>query len=82
METTSGWLLINLGMGASPPGDTFYPPGKRRFILDFTDGTCLAINLWWFGYVHYRARLPCRPRDDLPSGDPTSWTCRPRSFGD
>jgi len=22
-------------------------------IIDFTDGACLAVNFWWFGYAHY-----------------------------
>lgn len=53
-ETTSGWLLINLGMGGEIRLVTRSTlPEKRRFILDFTDGTCLAINFWWFGHVHY-----------------------------
>lgn len=54
LETTHGWLLISLGMG----GETLLVtreslPEKRRVIFDFTDGTCLAVNFWWFGYAHY-----------------------------
>lgn len=54
LETTRGWLLISLGMG----GETLLVtrenlPEKRRVIFDFTDGTCLAVNFWWFGYAHY-----------------------------
>jgi len=28
-------------------------PAKHRIIFDFTDDTCLSINFWWFGYVHF-----------------------------
>jgi formamidopyrimidine-DNA glycosylase len=56
VETTSGWLLINLGMGGEIRLVTRAAlPKKWRLILDFTDGTCLVINVWWFGYVHYVA---------------------------
>ena len=56
VETTTGWLLINLGMGGEIRLATRSAlPEKWRLILDFTDGTCLAINFWWFGYVHYVA---------------------------
>jgi len=61
VETTKGWLLINLGMG----GEILLVkrsilPEKRRLIIDFKDGSALAINFWWFGYAHY-----------VPSGDLT-----------
>ena len=54
VETTQGWLLINLGMG----GEIVLArrgalPKKRRLIVDFDDGTCLTLNFWWFGYAHY-----------------------------
>jgi formamidopyrimidine-DNA glycosylase len=54
VETTQGWLLINLGMG----GEILLArrgalPKKRRMIVDFDDGTCLTLNFWWFGYTHY-----------------------------
>ena len=54
VETTRGWLLINLGMG----GEILLVnrtalPKKRRLIIDFDDGTCLTLNFWWFGYAHY-----------------------------
>jgi formamidopyrimidine-DNA glycosylase len=56
VETTTGWLLINLGMGGEILLVTRSTlPEKWRLILDFTDATCLAINFWWFGYVHYAA---------------------------
>jgi formamidopyrimidine-DNA glycosylase len=54
VETTQGWLLINLGMG----GEILLArrgalPKKRRLIVDFDDRTCLTLNFWWFGYAHY-----------------------------
>jgi len=54
VRTTQGWLLINLGMG----GEILLVnrnqmPAKYRVVFDFTDETCLAINFWWFGYVHF-----------------------------
>ena len=53
-ETDRGWLLLNLGMG----GEILLTsraalPEKRRLIFDFTDGACLSVNFWWFGYAHY-----------------------------
>jgi formamidopyrimidine-DNA glycosylase len=54
VETDRGWLLLNLGMG----GEILLVsratlPEKHRLILDFTDGACLSVNFWWFGYAHY-----------------------------
>jgi formamidopyrimidine-DNA glycosylase len=56
IETTRGWLLINLGMG----GELLLTsraqlPEKRRLIFDFSDGSCISVNFWWFGYAHYAA---------------------------
>lgn len=54
VETTQGWLLLNLGMGGEirlVTRETL--PEKHRLVFDFDDGTCLAINFWWFGYAHY-----------------------------
>jgi formamidopyrimidine-DNA glycosylase len=51
---SDGWLLINLGMGGEillVTRDTL--PEKYRVVIDFDDHTCLSINFWWFGYVHY-----------------------------
>lgn len=54
VETSRGWLLLNLGMGGeillTPSSQA---PEKRRLSFLFTDGTCLSINFWWFGYAHY-----------------------------
>jgi formamidopyrimidine-DNA glycosylase len=58
VETTRGWLLLSLGMGGDillVEGDEF--PEKHRLILDFSDGTHLVVNFWWFGYCHYAANL-------------------------
>jgi len=53
-DTTQGWMLLNMGMGGEAllrkKGEL---PEKRRVVLDFDDDTCLSINFWWFGYVHY-----------------------------
>jgi formamidopyrimidine-DNA glycosylase len=54
VETTRGWLLLNLGMGGEillVTRDTL--PEKHRLIFDFDDGACLAVNFWWVGYAHY-----------------------------
>lgn len=54
VETSKGWLLINLGMGGAillVKRDTL--PEKRRLIFDFDDHTCLTVNFLWTGYAHY-----------------------------
>jgi formamidopyrimidine-DNA glycosylase len=54
VETSQGWLLLNLGMGGEillATRDAL--PAKRRLIFDFDDGACLVVNFWWFGYAHY-----------------------------
>jgi Formamidopyrimidine-DNA glycosylase len=54
VETTQGWLLLNLGMGGEILlTDREHLPEKHRLIFDFSDSTCLSINFWWFGYAHY-----------------------------
>jgi len=56
VQTTRGWLLLNLGMGGEILLVTRESlPAKHRVLIDFSDGACLAINFWWFGYVHYIA---------------------------
>lgn len=58
VQTSKGWLLINLGMGGEILlVDRSSLPEKHRLIFDFNDGTCLSINFWWFGYVHYAEKL-------------------------
>ncbi len=53
-RTSQGWFLLNLGMGGEVLLVTRESlPPKYRLVLDFTDGTCLAINFWWFGYAHF-----------------------------
>ncbi len=62
--TTDGYLLINLGMG----GEVLLRPGrhnlpeKYRLVLDLQSGECLAINFWWFGYVHWADQLEAHPQ--------------------
>ena len=54
VETTKGYLLLNIGMGGEILLVTRKSlPGKRRLIFDFDDGTCLSVNFWWFGHAHY-----------------------------
>jgi formamidopyrimidine-DNA glycosylase len=58
LETTKGWLLLNLGMG----GEILLTqrvslPDKHRLVFDFEDGDCLAVNFWWFGYAHFAKDL-------------------------
>jgi formamidopyrimidine-DNA glycosylase len=54
-----GYLLVNLGMG----GEVLLRPGrhdlpeKHRLVLDLGGGECLALNFWWFGYVHFVSDL-------------------------
>ncbi len=56
VETDRGWLLLNLGMGGEILlVDRAHLPEKHRLVFDFTDGSCLAVNFWWFGYAHYAA---------------------------
>jgi formamidopyrimidine-DNA glycosylase len=53
-ETDQGWLLFNMGMGGELLlVDRPTLPAKHKMIIDFTDQTCLSINFWWFGYVHF-----------------------------
>ena len=53
VDTTRGWLLLNLGMGGELLlRDRRRLPEKRRLVFEFADGTCLAVNFWWFGYAH------------------------------
>ncbi len=54
VETSQGWLLLNLGMG----GEVLlvsraHLPERWRVSFEFSDGTCLAVNFWWFGYAHF-----------------------------
>lgn len=63
LQTTSGWLLLNLGMGGELLlTDRDHLPEKYRLIFDFADGQCLAVNFWWFGSVHYVSDLADHPQ--------------------
>ncbi len=66
-RTSQGWLLINLGMGGEILLTTRAAmPEKYRIVFDFSDGTCLAINFWWFGYAHFAMQ------DALAGHEPTA----------
>ena len=61
-QTSRGWLLLCLGMGGEVSLVTRETlPGKWRALFDLTDEagnkSCLAVNFWWFGYIHYTADL-------------------------
>ena len=52
--TSAGWILMNMGMGGEILlVDRDHLPAKHRLIVDFSDGSCLAVNFWWFGYFHF-----------------------------
>jgi len=52
-EMERGYLLINLGMGGELLWvDSGGLPEKWRVRLAMEDDHQLAINFWWFGYVH------------------------------
>lgn len=54
VETTQGWLLLNLGMGGEillTSKDSL--PEKVRIVFDLADGAAIAVNFWWFGYAHF-----------------------------
>lgn len=62
VETSQGWLLLNLGMGGEillVTRDAL--PEKHRLIFDFQDGGCLTVNFWWFGYAHFVEDLASHP---------------------
>jgi formamidopyrimidine-DNA glycosylase len=65
-DTSQGWLLLNMGMGGEILlADREHLPEKRRLIFDFTDGTCLAVNFWWFGYAHYLPPGPLEAHEQI-----------------
>ncbi|HRU94698.1 MAG TPA: DNA-formamidopyrimidine glycosylase family protein [Anaerolineae bacterium] len=56
LQTTQGWLLLNLGMGGEILlTDRRHLPDKYRLIFDLLDGAALAVNFWWFGFAHFAA---------------------------
>jgi formamidopyrimidine-DNA glycosylase len=58
IKTNQGWILLCLGMGGEillVNRNTL--PEKYRVIIDFIDHSCLVVNFWWFGYVHYADQL-------------------------
>ncbi len=63
VETTRGWLLLNLGMG----GEILltsrdHLPEKVRIIFDLADGDALVVNFWWFGSTHFVTDLAEHPQ--------------------
>lgn len=65
-DTSQGWLLLNLGMGGEILlVDREHLPEKRRVIFDFTDGTSLSVNFWWFGYAHYLPPGPLEAHEQI-----------------
>ena len=65
-ETSEGWLLLNMGMGGEILlVDREHLPEKRRLIFDFSDGTCLVVNFWWFGYAHYLPPGPLEVHEQI-----------------
>ncbi len=65
-DTSQGWLLLNMGMGGELLlVDRIHLPEKHRLIFDFTDGTCLTVNFWWFGYAHYLPPGPLEAHEQL-----------------
>ena len=58
VETSRGWLLLNLGMGGEillASRDRL--PEKYRLVFDLADGAALVVNFWWFGQAHYVKEL-------------------------
>jgi len=68
VETTRGWLLLNLGMGGEIllicHGGRGELPEKRRLVFDLDGGggagedASLIVNFWWFGYAITPPTLP------------------------
>ncbi len=67
VATTQGRLWLNLNMGGEVllvTRETL--PEKLRALIDFDDGTTLAINFWWMGYLHHVAEGEAhKPTDKL-----------------
>lgn len=65
-DTSQGWLLLNMGMGGELLlVDRDHLPERHRLVFDFTDGTCLTVNFWWFGYAHYLPPGPLEAHEQL-----------------
>ncbi|MBN1665839.1 MAG: hypothetical protein JW862_02080, partial [Anaerolineales bacterium] len=62
VQTSRGWLLLNLGMGGEILlTDRENLPEKYRLVFDLTGAAALVVNFWWFGYAHYSANLADHP---------------------
>ena len=83
-ETSQGWLLLNMGMGGEILlVDREHLPEKRRLVFDFcADGTCLAVNFWWFGSAHYLPPGPSKRMNKSPSSAPNVLEIGREQFGE
>ena len=62
VETTQGWLLLNLGMGGEILlTDRDHLPNKYRLIFDLAAGAALVVNFWWMGHAHHVPDLTSHP---------------------
>lgn len=62
VQTTQGWLVLNLGMGGEILlTDRAHLPDSYRLIFDLADGAAVAVNFWWFGYAHFVTELSSHP---------------------
>lgn len=54
VETSDGYLLLNLGMGGEILlVSSARPPEKWRVRFELDRGESLTVNFWWFGYAHF-----------------------------
>ncbi len=80
-ETDRGWLLLNMGMGGEILlVDRANLPEKRRVIFDFTDGTSLSVNFWWFGFAHYLPPGPLEAHEQIAKLGPNVLDVSPEQF--
>ncbi len=78
VETSQGWLLLNLQMGGEILLVTRATlPEKWRLAFDFADETCLAVNFWWLGHTHYVHDLAEHPMTAKLGPDVLSLTLDP-----
>ena len=81
VDTSRGWLLLNLGMGGEllivERGEL---PEKRRVVFTFSDGASLAVNFWWFGYTHYAPLDGLRQHPMIAKLGPSALDITPAAF--
>ncbi len=81
MDTSRGWLLLNLGMGGELlVVDRAGLPEKRRIVFEFSDGELLAANFWWFGYTHFAPVDGLRQHPMLARLGPNALDITPAEF--